>query len=198
MSSASGPSAASSSRTAPCGERAADRRGRAHRLEAARVLQAAGRGLNEPVPAGPNTCSTTNSVRLPSNAVGFNNPDVSWSELERTLSDNRSRHAEADPGRGRRRRQPGVVVPPAELREAGRPRAPAGIGALRRAALPLELQLPRRRLAPRGAGRGGGPARPRGAGPHRPRRLLRRGPLRRGRPGGRVCPRCSAPSCRSA
>ena len=51
---------------------------------------------------------------------------------------------------------------------------------VRRAALPLQLQLPRRRVAPRGAGRGGGPARPRGAGRHRPRRLLRRGPLRRG------------------
>ena len=60
-------------------------------------------------------------------------------------------------------------------------RPPRG-GALRRAALPLQLQLPRRRLPPRGAGRGGGPARPRGARPHRPRRLLRRGPLRRGGP----------------
>ena len=55
---------------------------------------------------------------------------------------------------------------------------------VRRAALPLQLQLPRRRLPPRGAGRGGGPARSRGARPHRPRRLLRRGALRRGGPGG--------------
>ena len=59
-------------------------------------------------------------------------------------------------------------------------------GALRRAALPLQLLVPRRRLAPRGAGRRGGPARARGAGPHRPRRLLRRRPLRRGGPGGRA------------
>ena len=36
--------------------------------------------------------------------------------------------------------------------------------------------------SPRGAGRGGRPARPRGPGPHRPRRLLRRGALRRGGP----------------
>ena len=82
----------------------------------------------------------------------------------------------------------------ASLRAPGRPAAPGGHGALRRAALPLELQLPRRRLAPRGAGRGGRPPRPRGPGPHRPRRLLRRGPLRRGRPGGWGCPPCSAPS----
>ena len=67
--------------------------------------------------------------------------------------------------------------------------APAGLGALRRAALPLQLQLPRRRQPPRGAGRGGGPARARGAGPHRPRRLLRRGPLRRGGPGARAAHR---------
>ena len=64
-------------------------------------------------------------------------------------------------------------------RPAARPRA------VRRAALPLQLLVPRRRLAPRAAGRGGRPARARGAGAHRPRRALRRGPLRRGGAGGR-------------
>ena len=78
------------------------------------------------------------------------------------------------------------------------PAEPAERGALRRAALPLQLQLPRRRLPPRGAGRGGRPARARRAGPHRPRRLLRRGPLRRGGRASWACPRCSAPSSRSA
>ena len=86
----------------------------------------------------------------------------------------------------RRRRQPGLVAQAAALRAAAVPRAARRRGALRRAALPLQLQLPRRRVPPRGAGRGGGPARARGAGPHRPRRLLRRGPLRRGGPGGRA------------
>ena len=46
--------------------------------------------------------------------------------------------------------------------------------AVRRAALPQQLQLPRRRQRPGGAGRGGGPARPARAGDHRPRRVLRR------------------------
>src|SRR5690606_277800 len=60
---------------------------------------------------------------------------------------------------------------------------------LRRAARPLRVQLPRRRLAPRGARRRG---RPPGAGddrPHRPRRPVRRGALLRGGQapaGGRV------------
>ena len=58
--------------------------------------------------------------------------------------------------------------------------------ALRRAARPLGLQLPRRRQRSRGAGRRGGPARARRAGPHRPRRPLRRGALRRGGPGLRA------------
>ncbi len=58
-------------------------------------------------------------------------------------------------------------------------------GAVRRAALPLQLLVPRRRVAPRGAGHGSRPAGPRGAGDHRPRRLLRRRALRRGGPGGR-------------
>ncbi len=67
---------------------------------------------------------------------------------------------------------------------------------LRRAALPLQLQLPRRRLPPGGAGRGGGPARAHRPGPHRPRRHVRGGPLspRRRRPS--VCPPSSGPSSR--
>ncbi len=83
----------------------------------------------------------------------------------------------------RRRRQPGVVAQAPALR--ARRRAPGRHGALRRAALPLQLLVPRRCLPPRGAGRGGGPARPGGLGPHRPRRLLRRGALRRGGQGRR-------------
>ena len=55
-----------------------------------------------------------------------------------------------------RKRQP--YEPPPSLERRRRR------GALRRAALPLQLLLPRRRLAPRGAGRGGGPPRARGAG----------------------------------
>ena len=53
-------------------------------------------------------------------------------------------------------------------------------GRVRRAPLPFELQLSRRRLLPRGARRGGRPARARSAGAHRPRRPLRRGALCRG------------------
>ena len=134
--------------------------------------------------------------------VGFNNPSWSWAELEAALS-GRARARDDDAmGLGRDGRAPGSpswnaggdgpawsrkrqpFEPPAD---AGR--AAAGTVALRRAALPLQLLLPRRRVAPRGAGRGGRPARPRGAGAHRPRRLLRRGPLRRGGPGGRPADR---------
>ena len=70
-------------------------------------------------------------------------------------------------------------------------------GALRRAALPHQLQLPRRGQPPGGAGRGGGPAGADRAGGHRPRRLLRGGPLRRGGPGSWACRPSSAPSCPS-
>ena len=117
----------------------------------------------------------------------FRNPNVPWSELERRLSDDPlGRGPWIEPTPGRRRRQPGLVAQAPALRAAAGARpGRARVGALRRAALPLQLQLPRRRLAPRGAGRGGGPARARGAGPHRPRRLLRRGALRRGGPGAR-------------
>ena len=61
---------------------------------------------------------------------------------------------------------------------------PAVARALRRAALPLQLQLPRRREPARGARRAGEAARAGGDGAHRPRRHVRRGPLRRG--GGRA------------
>ena len=57
---------------------------------------------------------------------------------------------------------------------------------LRGAPLPFQFQLPRRCIAPRGAGRGGGPARPGRPRPHRPRRPLRGGPFRRDGPGARV------------
>ena len=117
--------------------------------------------------------------------------------------------AGGEPGSGRpadqrprvrqRRRQPGLVAAAAALRAAARHRRhrhrrhrrhrrrrpAAGGGSLRRAPLPLQLQLPRRRLPPRGAGRGGGPSRARRPRRHRSRRVLRRGPLRRGRPRGR-------------
>ncbi len=77
------------------------------------------------------------------------------------------------------RRPDGPVVPYAELH------------------VPLELQLPRRRLLAGGPGRGGGPARAARAGADRSRRVLRRGPVRRDRRGVRRCRRCSARSCRS-
>ena len=110
--------------------------------------------------------------------MGFNNPDMPWARA-RAPAVRRAAATAADGDGGdspawSRKRQP--YEPPPIAAPARRRRA------LRRAALPLELQLPRRRVPSRGAGRGGGPARPRGAGPHRPRRLLRRGPLRRGGP----------------
>ncbi len=87
----------------------------------------------------------------------------------------------------RRRRCSRLVADPETLRGPGsvrgRGRSPRGPGSVRRAALPLQLQLPRRGLPPRGAGRGGRPAGPRGAGAHRSQRVLRGGALRRGGPG---------------
>src|SRR6266536_964864 len=56
-----------------------------------------------------------------------------------------------------------------------------------RAALSLQRELPGRGFAPRGAGRGGGPARAGGARPHRPRRHVRGGALF----GGRQDARCA-------
>ena len=61
-------------------------------------------------------------------------------------------------------------------RVADRPRPRRGVGGsvgLRRAPLPFSLFVPRRRVAPRGAGAAGGGARLRGARAHRPRRRLR-------------------------
>ncbi len=84
-----------------------------------------------------------------------------------------------------RRRQPGVVPQALGLRAAvGGVSRSFDRSGLRRVALPLQLQLPRRRLPPGGVGRGGGPARIAGPGPHRPRRHVRGGPLRRGGVGG--------------
>ena len=77
--------------------------------------------------------------------MGFNNPSMPWSELERPLSGGRR---SAVPTGRERRRQPGLVAQAPALRAP--PSAverPRGAGALRRAALPLQLQLPRRRLA---------------------------------------------------
>ena len=53
------------------------------------------------------------------------------------------------------------------------PSARRAVGAVRRAALPLRLQLSRRRERPGGVGRGGRPARPGRTGHDRPRRALR-------------------------
>ncbi len=104
--------------------------------------------------------------------MGWNNPAIPWSEFERALSD-ASRPGRAAGGRGRRR-LPRLVA------QAPRLRAPGGAArsrrrdrAVRGAARPLQLQLPRRREPARAPHRGGGaarPARPRG---HRPRRPLR-------------------------
>ena len=94
----------------------------------------------------------------------------------------------------RRRRQPGVVAQAPALRAAAEPRAARRCRALRRAALPLELLLPRRCLAtPRSW-----PRRP-------PASASRRSPsptttastawsASPRRPGRSACPPCSAPS----
>ena len=118
--------------------------------------------------------------------MGWNNPQMHWKELERRLSG-----------------LPGADDAPVSRRKhaatEARPIQRPGDGhALRRAALPQPLQLPRRRELAGGARRGGRPARaarPRG---HRPRRLLRRARCwpRPRRP--TTCRRSSAPSCPSA
>ena len=69
---------------------------------------------------------------------------------------------------------------------------------LRGAPLPFQLQLPRRRLAPRGARRRGGAARPRRARPHRPRRPATGWSVSPRRPGPSAWRRSSAPSSPSA
>ncbi len=175
-------------RTVVVGEPAASRRpgadrhrGRGRHVAATGHRRLAGRG----------------GVRL----MGWNNPNVPWSELERALSGRPPR-----PGTG----------PIGPLRPAGGDRpghdrpdpageAPAGIpqfatpgtspdgqccarghgnpGALRGTALPFRLQLPRRSFHPRAPGGGGAAARAGRAGDHRPRRSLRHRPVRRGRSG---------------
>ena len=81
--------------------------------------------------------------------MGWNNPPVPWAEFERKLSGGgRTPDAEpsgpgAAPSQTKLRNPPGCRNP--------RPRRDHGAGALRRTARPLELQLPRRRLLPRGA-----------------------------------------------
>jgi hypothetical protein len=82
----------------------------------------------------------------------------------------------------RRRRRAGLVAQAGRLRRAAR-RARGDDRPLRRAALPLQLQLPRRCEPPRGAGGAGGPPRAGGDRAHRPRRRVRRGALRGGRGG---------------
>ena len=138
-------------------------------------------------------------------AMGFNNPSWTWSQLEAALSghgrDGRapgspSWNAGGDGPAWSRRRQP--FQPPED-------RAARRLGALRRAALPLQLLLPRRRVPSRGAGHRGGAARPGGARAHGSRRLLRRRPLRRGRQSRRDADRVrhgdhahARPRCRAA
>ena len=125
--------------------------------------------------------------------MGFNNPSWTWSELEAALSGKRAGRDGRAP-RAARRGTPvatgrrGAASASRSRPTASTARAPA-VGAVRRAALPLQLLVPRRCLAPRGAGHRGRPARARGAGPHRPQRVLRRRALRRGGPGGRPADR---------
>ena len=117
--------------------------------------------------------------------MGFNNPSWTWSELEAALSGTKGRdgrvagspswNAGGDGPAWSRRRQPFDCTAPL----TGGPSRVRG--ALRRVALPLQLLLPRRGVAPRGAGHRGRPARPRRPRPDRPRRLLRHRSLRRGR-----------------
>ena len=91
-----------------------------------------------------------------------------------------------------RRRQPVVErrwrragVEPASPAVRGVRHARGGRRPLCRAPLPLQLLVPRRRVAPRGARHRSRPARPRSARRHRSQRVLRGGALRRGGPGGR-------------
>ncbi len=133
------------------------------------------RGRRTPTCTNANTCSILARV-------GFNNPSWSWTELEATLSGRRGRDGRApgslswnaggdSPAWGRKRqafepsltRVPGTV-PYAELH------CHSNYSFLDGASHPEELATEAARL---GLG---------GAGAHRPQRLLRRGPLRRGRP----------------
>ena len=130
--------------------------------------------------------------------MGFNNPSIPWSELERKLLSDQRRPG-GPPRHRRRRRQPRVVAQARTVRRRRGHRAPAGpivpyaelhahstFSFLDGASTPEELAEEAR--APR-------PARPRD---HRPRRLLRHRALRRGgRELRRARRRCSAPSSRS-
>ncbi len=81
--------------------------------------------------------------------------------------------------------RPGRASGEAMSRRTGAPGAVrlTHLGALRRAARPLGVQLPRRGEHARGAGRGGHPARPACHRADRPRRFVRGGAIRRGRQG---------------
>ena len=123
-------------------------------------------------------------VRLQRRGVGSNNPSMPWSELERRLSGG------AAPGRRRGPRWAPTAATARPGPASGPYEPPPAPGRRRPSRTPsctaTRTSVPRRRLPPRGARRGGGPARPRGAGGHRPRRLLRRRPVRRGGASGRA------------
>ena len=110
--------------------------------------------------------------------MGFDNPSVPWSEMERLLSDRRrpgGPPAGADGGDSPAwSRKRGPYVPPKIER-------PADDDSLRRAARALVVLVPRRGILARRARRRGGAARPARPRDHRPRRLLRHRALRRGR-----------------
>ena len=142
--------------------------------------------------------------------MGFNNPSWSWSELESALSD-RDRTPQA-PRTGRDGRAPGIAVVELGRRRsgwsrkrqpfeapAGVERAPAGIAVpYAELALPLELLVPRRGIAPRRACHRGRSPRAGGIGGHRSQRLLRCGSFRRGCQRRWACRQCSAVRSRSS
>ena len=150
-------------------------------------------------PAGPvDTADRRLAGRGGVRLMGWNNPNVPWSELERALSGRPPL-----PGRGPLRPIAPLEYPSSQRRDrpqiehrlGGRRGDP---GALRRAALPLRVQLPGRRLHPGAPGRGGAAARAGRAGHHRPRRPLRHRPVRRGGRATPACAPCTAPNCPSA
>ena len=86
--------------------------------------------------------------------MGWNNPNVPWSELERALS---GRPPQARPWSAAG--GPAPAAPQTRTRGAAAAHRARHPHALRRAALPLRVQLPGRRVHPGAAGRRGGPAR---------------------------------------
>ena len=116
--------------------------------------------------------------------------------------DGTRRAGPGDPVVERRWRRAGVepqtpAVPsrrPSSLRP---PHEPAAV-AVRRAALPLQLLLPRRGLASRGAGHRGRPPRPRGVGASPTTTASTAWSASPRRPGRSACRRCSAPRSRSS